>query len=87
MRWRSSRPGRPACQIVCMRPRPQSGQRSSTTTAADASAADEADGAVGPEETPREIKAASTPIPSRDDDAGFGSTRDDPGAAPSCDGA
>ena len=46
MRWRSTRPGRPACQIVCRRPTPQLGQRPSPMTAAGGTAGDEANEAV-----------------------------------------
>ena len=46
MRWRSTHPGRPACQIVCRRPTPQLGQRPSPMTAAGGTAGDEANEAV-----------------------------------------
>ena len=82
MRWRSSRPGRAARQIVCRCPTPQPGQRSSTITAAGGTAGDEANEAVSPNATMSETETTSTEIPIGDGDVDLGSTRDDTGPAP-----
>ena len=82
MRWRSSRPGRVARQIVCRCPTPQPGQRSSTRPAAGGTAKDEANEAVFPDATRSETKTTSMEIPIRDGDADLGSTRDGAGPAP-----
>ena len=82
MRWRSSRLGRAARQIVCRCPTPQLGQRSSTITAAGGTAGDEANEAVSPNATMSETKTTSTEIPIGDGDVDLGSTREDTGPAP-----
>jgi len=85
MRWRSSRPGRAARQIVCRCPTPQPGQRSSTITAAGGTAGDGANEAVSPNATMSETETTSTEIPIGDGDVDLGSTRDDTGPAPAGD--
>jgi hypothetical protein len=82
MRWRSTRAGRPACQIVCRRPTPHPGQRSSSGTAAGGTAGDEANEAVSPDATRSETKTTSMEIPIRDGVADLGSTRDGAGPGP-----
>src|SRR5512143_1697104 len=82
MRWRSTRPGRPACQIVCSWPTPQPGQRSSTITAAGGTTWDEVNEPVSPDAMTSEIKTASTQIPIPDKDADLSSTGDGAGPSP-----
>ena len=74
MRWRSRRPGRAACQIVCGCPTPQAGQQSSTITAAGGTTGDEANKAVSPDAAMSETKTTRMQIPIRDGDADLGST-------------